>query len=64
LKDAQRTAKIEALGWRVLRFWNNDILANTEGVILTILRELDTGQPSPASGLGPSAPSPAVRERA
>jgi very-short-patch-repair endonuclease len=39
-KDVGRTAKIEALGWRVIRFWNNDILANTEGVILTILREL------------------------
>src|SRR5262249_36369405 len=38
-RDARRTAKIEAFGWRVLRFWNNDILSNTEGVILTILRE-------------------------
>jgi very-short-patch-repair endonuclease len=38
--DARRTAKIEAMGWRVLRFWNNDILANNEGVILTLLREL------------------------
>jgi very-short-patch-repair endonuclease len=63
-RDAQRTAKIEASGWRVLRFWNNDILANTEGVILTILRELELDQPSPALGLRPSAPSPALRERA
>ncbi|HWD57970.1 MAG TPA: endonuclease domain-containing protein [Stellaceae bacterium] len=38
--DARRTALIEAMGWRVMRFWNNDILANTEGVILTLLREL------------------------
>ena len=62
--DERRTAKIEALGWRVIRFWNNDILANTEGVILTILRELPPRGPSPASGLCPSAPSPALRERA
>ena len=40
-RDEQRTARIEAQGWRVLRFWNNDILSNTEGVILTILRELE-----------------------
>jgi very-short-patch-repair endonuclease len=29
--DARRTAWLEARGWRVLRFWNNEILANTEG---------------------------------
>jgi very-short-patch-repair endonuclease len=40
-RDEQRTKRLEALGWRVVRFWNNDILANTEGVILTILRELE-----------------------
>src|SRR5260221_12098495 len=37
-RDARRTARIEAQGWQVVRFWNNDILTNTEGVILTILR--------------------------
>jgi very-short-patch-repair endonuclease len=63
-RDERRTARIKALGWRVLRFWNNDILSNTEGVILTILRELELDRPSPASGLCPSAPSPAQRERA
>jgi len=62
-RDQIRTEKIEALGWRVIRFWNNDILSNTEGVILTILRELEFDRPSPASGLCPSAPSPALRER-
>ncbi|HEV2335525.1 MAG TPA: DUF559 domain-containing protein [Stellaceae bacterium] len=40
--DAHRTAWLETQGWRVLRFWNNDILGNTEGVILTILRELSS----------------------
>lgn len=38
--DRRRTAWLEGEGWRVLRFWNNDILANTEGVIQAILREL------------------------
>jgi very-short-patch-repair endonuclease len=39
--DRRRTAWLESEGWRVLRFWNNDILANTNGVIETILRELE-----------------------
>src|ERR1041385_991674 len=33
IEDQQRTAWLESEGWRVLRFWNNDILANTEGVV-------------------------------
>jgi very-short-patch-repair endonuclease len=41
--DARRTAWLEARGWRVLRFWNNDILANTEGVQEAILRALAQG---------------------
>jgi very-short-patch-repair endonuclease len=38
--DARRT---ESQGWRVIRFWNNDILANTEGVVSTILEVLRNG---------------------
>src|SRR5713226_1448315 len=41
--DAQRTAWLESHGWRVIRFWNNDILANTEGVLTTILEALRDG---------------------
>ena len=40
--DLRRTAWLESEGWRVLRFWNNAALANTEGVILAILRELSS----------------------
>jgi very-short-patch-repair endonuclease len=40
IADERRTARLEAEGWRVLRFWNNDVLANTEGVVLTILAKL------------------------
>lgn len=29
--DAHRTAVIEAEGYRVLRFWNNEVLSNAEG---------------------------------
>ena len=41
--DEERTEWLQRNGWRVLRFWNNDILANTNGVIETILRELSEG---------------------
>jgi very-short-patch-repair endonuclease len=54
--DARRTAWLERRGWRVLRFWNNDVLSNTEGVaemILAALRDERPHPPSPA-GLGPS----------
>jgi very-short-patch-repair endonuclease len=40
LIDAARTSGIEAQGWRIIRFWNHDILGNTEGVVLAILAEL------------------------
>lgn len=41
--DAKRTAFLEAEGFRVLRFWNNDILDNTSGVIGAIAQALDCG---------------------
>lgn len=34
--DAERTRFLESRGYRVLRFWNNDVLQNTEGVMTTI----------------------------
>ena len=38
--DGPRTASIEAYGYRVVRFWNNDVLANTQGVLEAIRQEL------------------------
>jgi very-short-patch-repair endonuclease len=38
--DADRTTALEAAGYTVLRFWNHDILANTEGVIAEIRQML------------------------
>jgi very-short-patch-repair endonuclease len=35
-KDAARTKVLEAAGYTVIRFWNNEVLANTEGVVETI----------------------------
>lgn len=39
--DAVRTQRLEALGWRVLRFWNNEILQNTDGVVAVIFQALE-----------------------
>jgi len=34
--DEERTRWLETRGYRVLRFWNNDVLANTDAVAQTI----------------------------
>src|SRR5262249_31993572 len=39
-RDARRDEYLGGEGYRVLRFWNNDVLANREGVLLTILDAL------------------------
>ena len=54
LRDAARDRLIEADGYRVLRFWNNDVLGNIEGVLLSILRALQDCPPPapPARGRG------------
>jgi very-short-patch-repair endonuclease len=41
-KDAVRTAYLEERGWRALRFWNNDVLANTEGVVGEVINALES----------------------
>ncbi|MGQ0659694.1 endonuclease domain-containing protein [Sphingosinicella sp.] len=38
--DAPRTRVIELLGYRVIRFWNHDVLADTDSVLEAIRREL------------------------
>jgi very-short-patch-repair endonuclease len=48
--DALRTQRIEAAGYRVLRFWNHDVFGNLEGVLSEIQRALP--------------PTPDPRERA
>ena len=34
--DRQREVYLAAKGYRVLRFWNNDVLANVDGVLSVI----------------------------
>lgn len=52
--DAERTAFLERAGFRVLRFWNNDVLTNPDGVLETIRRALE--QPRMAPGAPASEP--------
>ncbi len=33
------------LGYRILRFWNNEVLGNTEGVLETIVSTARSGEP-------------------
>lgn len=35
-RDRRRTAWLETNGYRVIRFWNNDVLGNIEGVVEVI----------------------------
>ncbi len=42
--DAERTAYLELKGYRVLRFWNNDVMNNMNGVLIIILEALVTKQ--------------------
>jgi very-short-patch-repair endonuclease len=44
-EDALRTRALEAAGYTVIRFWNNDILANTPGVLAEIRRTLGAARP-------------------
>ena len=39
-RDAIRTACLEARGYHVLRFWNNDVLTQMEAVLAAVLAEL------------------------
>ena len=55
-KDEVRTAYRESRGYRVIRFWNNDVLERIEGVVLEIERVLATCPPPtpPINGRGDS----------
>ena len=54
LHDDGRTAYIEKYGYLVLRFWNNEIDKNMNGVLLIIKQALEKNgstSPSPSPGL-------------
>ncbi|WP_436409514.1 endonuclease domain-containing protein [Kaistia defluvii] len=45
--DTRRTAYLQGLGYRVLRFWNADVLMNTEGVLTEIVRAAREAEQGP-----------------
>ena len=45
--DARRTEVLEAPGYLVLRFWNNDVLGNIDGVLEVIIATLRPEPPHP-----------------
>lgn len=40
-RDDHRTAEIERLGYRVIRFWNNEVTENVEAVLERIVSEAE-----------------------
>ena len=45
--DRIRTVALEAQGYLVLRFWNNDVLRNMDGVLQSIVQTLIPSPPHP-----------------
>ena len=65
--DADRDAYLRAQGFRVLRYYNNDILARREAVLTSILDALESGEtgiePVPPLTPLPSPPPQGGREQ-
>ncbi len=62
-RDAARTAGLVARRYRVLRFWNNEVLGNIDGVLEVIAAELsrdETDQRRNADTLDTIATEPAL----
>ena len=56
--DRERDRHLGELGYRVVRFWNHEVLTNMEGVLLALRAELEkplTLTLSPQAGRGNSA---------
>ena len=58
ISDRQRDAFLRRKGFRILRFWNNDVLENASGVFEMICAELHTPHPPTAAQRVPPSPVP------
>ena len=58
--DTGRTAYLNSQGYGVLRFWNNDVLENRDGVLF-VIRSVIEGTPSPDLRFAPATLSPTGR---
>jgi BirA family biotin operon repressor/biotin-[acetyl-CoA-carboxylase] ligase len=71
--DEVRSSEIGSHGYRVIRFWNGDVMKNIEGVLETIRRELEISLSALGGGVGwvrwgqrrrrPTSPSPSLTRR-
>jgi len=48
LEDLERTRALACLGFRVIRFWNDEVLQRTEAVLKSILEALIQACPHPS----------------
>ena len=53
--DEECTDYLTALGFRVLRFWNNDVLTKTDDVVEEIVRGMESPESLPHPSLGLSS---------
>ena len=53
LRDNVRDAYLANQGWKVLRFWNNEVLQNREGVLETIFAHASRPSSGPSGHLLP-----------
>lgn len=67
--DDARTRELERLGYRVIRFWNNNVFANLDAVLNAIVAEVEAAA-APSPGWHPAweqnqaprhPPSPATK---
>ena len=73
-QDDARTMEIAARGYRVIRFWNSEVMENLAGVLEVIRRELTISLSAPGGGrvgvrwgfraaARPTSPSPSLTRR-
>lgn len=58
VRDRMRSMMLERKGYRILRFWNHDVLQNTDGVIRMIIDALESDALN-----GDSPPNPSLSGR-
>jgi len=54
--DPRRDAYLRRLGFRVLRFWNDDVLGNSSGIFEAIAAALHTPRPPKPAAWAPPSP--------
>lgn len=62
VRNERRTAWLETKGFPMIRFWNHDVLSNTEGVLLAIEEALSVRPPPGCTPQGAQPTSPARGE--